>query len=143
VKRLRIIYIKHYVIINKNYSSFNSSINVIHSDDVACHELKWTHKNVWWKFRKLNKQFARRALSESFHCQVYYRFDFILFAVRQWVDAFNWIKNFCLKNFIVTKDSHYRRFIDNASATVTKKKWKHERNKKSIKMNAKAKQKIF
>jgi hypothetical protein len=27
----------------KNYSSFNSSINVVHSDDVACHELRWIH----------------------------------------------------------------------------------------------------
>ncbi len=25
----------------KNHSSSNSSINVVHSDDVACHELKW------------------------------------------------------------------------------------------------------
>ncbi len=28
---------------NKNHSSFNSSINVVHSDDVAYHELRWTH----------------------------------------------------------------------------------------------------
>ncbi len=27
----------------KNHSSFNSSINVVHNDDIACHELKWIH----------------------------------------------------------------------------------------------------
>ncbi len=48
-----------------------------------------------------------------------------------------------MKNFILTKDSHYRRFINNTNTTIAKKNWKHERNKEFIKMNAKTKKEYF
>jgi hypothetical protein len=63
--------------------------------------------------------------------------------MRQWVSAFDWAINLYLKSVVLTKDSHYRRVISNASATVAKKKWKHERNKEFIKTNAKAKKEYF